>query len=97
MCDQRRLAGRRRKSRRDGGHHHGGWKYPLPPQQERRHAQASRGDRGDPCDRLVFRGEIESDAGAECDGHPGQQAAGAGFRDNPFTQLCDERWPRTET
>jgi hypothetical protein len=72
-------------------------KYLLPPQQKRGQAKSDCRDSGNPCDRLMIRGEIESDAGAECDGHPGQQPAGTGFGANPFAQFLDERRPRTET
>ena len=39
----------------------------------------------------MIGGEIEGNAGAEGDRHPGQQAAGAGFGANPFAQLVEQR------
>ena len=47
-------------------------------------------------DRFMIGGEIAGDPGAECDGHPGQQPAGAGFGANPFAQFGEERRPRAE-
>jgi len=38
----------------------------------------------------MIRSEIKGDAGAERDGHPGQQPPGAGFGANPGPQLLSE-------
>ena len=45
-------------------------------------------------DRFMIGGEIEGDAGAEGDRHPGQQPAGAGLGADPVPQFLDERRPR---
>ena len=93
MRDPRGLPRRHGKTRGDRGDHDRNGKHLLPPQQERRRAKRRRRDRGNWQDRFMIGGEIEGDAGAEGDGHPGQQAAGAGFGADPFAQFCDQRWP----
>jgi len=41
----------------------------------------------------MVSGEVEGDAGAKRDRHPGQQAAGAGFSTNPLAKDFGERRP----
>ena len=45
----------------------------------------------------MIGGEVKGDAGAERDRHPGQQAAGTGFRARPLAQGFDERRPDSGT
>ena len=95
--DPCRLRCRRCETRSHGSDHHGGWKYLLPTKLERRHAKPDRGDGGNRQDRFMISSEIERDAGAEGDRHPGQQAAGASFGASPFAQPVEEGRPRAKT
>jgi hypothetical protein len=96
MRDPRGFPGRGRKTSRHRRDHHGDGEYLLPAQQERRQAKPDRQGNGNGGDRLTLRGEIESDAGAECDGHPGQQSPGTRLGAKPRPELLDESRPCTE-
>ena len=96
MRDPRGLPGRDRKARRDGGDHHRGGKDFLPPQQNAAAQSAIADDGGNRQHRLVIGGEVEGDAGAERDRHPGQQPPGARLGARPLAQRFSERRPGAE-
>ena len=68
----------------------------MPPKKKRGRAKRHCGGSGNGEDRLMIRGKVEGDAGAEGNGYPRQEPAGAGFGANPFTQGFDERRPGTK-
>ena len=93
MGDPRGLPGGDGKAgrhRRD--HHHDGKDF-LPPQQQRDGAKRDRRGGRDGEHRLMVCGKIERDAGAERDGHPGQQAPGPRLGARPSAQRVEERRP----
>ena len=78
---------RRCKTGSNTGNHHGQRKYPPSPKQKRRRAKSYRGCDGNRQDRFAFGREIERNAGAIGDRHPGQQSAGTSLGLNPLAQL----------
>ncbi len=93
MRDPRGLPGGYGKTGRHGRDHHHDGKDFLPPQQQRDGAKRNRCSGHDRQHRLVIGGEVKGDAGAERDGHPGQQAPGPRLGARPLTQRVQERRP----
>ena len=93
MGDPRGLPGGDRKAGRHRRDHHRDGKDFLPPQQQRDGAKRDRRSGRDGEHRLMVRGKIERDAGAERDGHPGQQAPGPRLGARPLAQRVEERRP----